>query len=370
MKDAGLAGVVAGNTAICTVGKAGVGLTYYGYSIDDLAKHASFEEVIWLLLHEKLPTKNQLQKFTESLIKARSLPPAVQTLLQDIPGSAHPMDVLRTSISLLGTLEPENLTVPIDLYAARLISCVASILAFWYCYHRQGVLIDFEAKEPTVGGYFLEKLHGKSPEKETLEAINASLILYAEHEFNASTFAARVCTSTLSDIYSAVTTGIGTLKGNLHGGANEAAMALFQSYDSPEAAVAGMMALLNAKTRIMGFGHRVYKMSDPRSVIIKTYAKLLSEKKRSQNLFAIAESIEMVMWQERKLFPNLDFYSALVYHLCGIPTALFTPIFVMARMAGWVAHIKEQRADNRLIRPEAAYIGPAIKEWQPIEKRG
>lgn len=366
---AGLAGIVAGQSAIATVGLEGAGLNYRGYSIDDLAQHASFEEVAYLLHYGRLPKAKELQSYKEKLIGLRQLPEPLKFMLRIIPKNAHPMDVLRTACSLLGTLEPEkDFSMQYDI-ADRLLALFPGILCYWYAYHFKGKEITEQSDETSVGGHFLKLLHGKTPTNIERDMMNVSLILYAEHEFNASTFAARVTASTLSDFYSAVTSAIGTLRGPLHGGANEAAMELLEQFDSVEDAENKLMAMLANKAKIMGFGHRVYKDSDPRSDIIKTWSQKLSEGRMDAALYPISERVEAVMRREKGLFPNLDFYSASAYHFLGIPTSLFTPIFVISRITGWSAHIFEQRADNRLIRPSSEYIGPEAQAFVPIEKR-
>ncbi|RDI48830.1 bifunctional 2-methylcitrate synthase/citrate synthase [Aquicella lusitana] len=367
----GLEKVIVGDTAISTVGKEGVGLTYRGYDIHDLAAYSTFEEVAFLLLYGRLPTLAELQNYRDRLIKLRRLPNELKLMLETIPASAHPMEVLRTSVSMLGTLESESAQYTEHNIADRLIACTPSMLLYWYQYHRNSQRIEtWNSEEQTIAGYFLHLLHGKKPDDEIRRCMDVSLILYAEHEFNASTFAARVTASTESDFYSAIVTAIGTLRGALHGGANEEAMRLISMFKTPEQAETGIKDMLAKKTKIMGFGHRVYKKSDPRSDIIKSWSQKLSAHARDGYLYAVSEAIEKVMMNEKKLFPNLDFYSATAYHFCGIPTPLFTPIFVMSRLSGWSAHIFEQRADNRLIRPEANYIGPAPRPFTPIQERG
>ncbi len=370
-KTGGLEGIIVGSTAISTVGKEGVGLTYRGYDIHDLAAHSTFEEVAYLLIYGELPNLQQLQKYREKLVKMRRLPNELKMLLETIPGSAHPMEVLRTGVSMLGTLESESNQHEAQNIADRLIACTPAMLMYWYQFHRNNVRIEpWNSEEQSVAGYFLQLLHGKKPSDEDRRCMDVSLILYAEHEFNASTFAARVTTSTESDFYSAIVSAIGTLRGALHGGANEEAMRLISLFKTPDQAEEGIKKMLADKEKIMGFGHRVYKISDPRSDIIKTWSKKLSETARDGYLYAVSERIESMMWNEKKLFPNLDFYSATAYHFCGIPTFLFTPIFVMSRISGWSAHILEQRANNRLIRPEATYDGPAPRPFTPIKERG
>jgi 2-methylcitrate synthase len=368
-KTGGLAGVVAGQTAISTVGKEGIGLTYRGYAIEDLAAMATFEEVAYLLLHGRLPNRNELNSYRQSLILLRGLPPALMVVLEQLPGNTHPMDVLRTGCSALGCIEPESPERDQQQVAARLLAAFPSMLLYWYQFHRTGKRIETQTDDPNMAAHFLRLLLGQPADEMRVRAMDASFILYAEHEFNASTFAARITTSTLADFHSAITSGIGTLRGPLHGGANEEAMALIQRFQTPYQAEAGLMDMLARKELVMGFGHRVYKTSDPRSPVIKEWARKLAVANRDNQIFPISERIEAVMWREKKLFPNLDFYSAAAFHFCGIPTPLFTPIFVIARTSGWSAHIMEQRGNNRLIRPTAEYIGPAPRRFVPIDER-
>lgn len=367
-KSGGLAGVVAGQSAIATVGK-GLGLNYRGYSIDDLATNATFEETAYLLIEGKLPTKTELSSFVDELMTLRQLPPALKLVLENTPKTAHPMDVLRTGCSVLGTLEPETDFSEQKHIAKRLLASFPAMLCYWYHFHQHGQRIETQSSEESIAGYFLSLLHGKKPQELQRQAVDVSLTLYAEHEFNASTFVARTTAATLSDFYSAVTAAIGTLRGPLHGGANEAAMALIERFHSPEEATQGLKIMLANKEKIMGFGHRVYTVSDPRSNIIKVWSKRLSDAVGDKVLYPVSEAIEKVMWDEKKLFPNLDFYSASAYHFCDIPTDMFTPIFVISRITGWSAHIIEQRANNKLIRPDSEYIGPEPRDFVSIEER-
>lgn len=365
-KTGGLAGVVVGDTAISTVGKAGLDLNYRGYSIHDLAEKSTFEEVAYLLIYGNLPNQDELQSYKKKLISLRPLSPELKSVLKNIPATANAMDVLRTGTSFLGTIEPESAKFKQESIADRLIACTPGMLLYWYHFHQDKKEINLESDEKTIAGYFLHLLNGTKPNEEHRRAIDVSLILYAEHELNASTFAARVTTSTESDFYSAIVSGIGTLRGPLHGGANEAAFELISRFKTPDEAEKSITELLEKKAKIMGFGHRVYKISDPRSDIIKPWSKKLSVAASDGYLYKISERIEKMMWDQKKLFPNLDFYSATAYHFCDIPTDMFTPLFVMARLAGWSAHIIEQRNDNRLIRPEAEYIGPAPRAYIPL----
>ena len=365
----GLEGIVAGRTALSTVGKQGAGLTYRGYSIEDLSAQASFEEVAWLLLHGELPNQSQLDQFKRELSGKRGLPPALKQILEQIPGSAHPMDVLRTGCSALGCLEPELNSDQQLAVTERLLASFPSMLCYWHHFQTSRQRIEVELDSGSMAEHFLHMLHGRPADAESCRALDAALTLYAEHEFNASTFAARITASTLSDLYSAITTGIGTLRGPLHGGANEAAMAVIEAYASADEAESGILERLKRKDKIMGFGHRVYKDADPRSDVIKEWSKRLSAQVGDTHLYAVSERIEAVVRREKGLFPNLDFYSATAFHFLSIPTPFFTPLFVFARTAGWAAHVFEQRADNRLIRPSADYDGLPPREFVAISKR-
>ncbi len=367
---AGLRGVVAGRTAICTCGVQGMGLNYRGYDIIELAGKATFEEVAYLLLKGALPTRLQLDAYRQRLKGLRELPRTLKEVLERIPRNTHPMDVMRTGCSMLGALEPEGDFAREQDVADRLLATCPGIMAYWYRYAHYGKRIDTVSDADTIAGHTLALLLDKKPKPLHCDAMDVSLILYAEHEFNASTFAVRVCTATLSDFYSAITAGIGALRGPLHGGANEAAMALIQRFQTPQEATVGVKQMLADKAKIMGFGHAVYSISDPRNIVIKQWAKRLSDETGDKVLYPVSEAIEKIMWDEKNLFPNLDFYSASVYHFMGIPTELFTPLFVCSRIAGWSAHLMEQRADNRLIRPNAEYIGPAQRPFVPIAQRG
>ncbi len=368
-KTGGLAGVTAGATHICTVGKEGAGLTYRGYDIYDLTDNACFEEVAFLLLHGHLPTRPELDAYITKIKANRGLPDALRTALEMVPPDAPPMDVLRTGVSFLGNIEPEGDFSNQSNVADRLLAVLPSILLYWHRFHADGVKIETETDDDSIAGHFLHLLHGKQPTELHRKNLDTTLILYAEHEFNASTFAARVITGTLSDMHSAVTGAIGALRGSLHGGANEAAMALISKFDSPEAATAGIQEMLANKDLIMGFGHRVYTTSDPRNSVNKKMSKALADDAGNTLLYPVSEAVEKVMWDEKKLFANADFFAASVYHFMGIPTYLFTPIFVCSRITGWAAHIMEQRADNKLSRPAADYIGPSLQDWVAIEQR-
>lgn len=369
--QAGLRGVPVGRTAIATVGREGTGLTYRGYDIADLACQASFEEVAFLLLYGSLPSPARLNEYTDRLIAMRTLPTRLEEVLERIPASSSPMDVLRTACSMLGALEPEDQPTESNAQRVtdRLLAAFPAILAYWNHFASTGSRIDADSGERTLAGYLLHKILGTRPDEVQRRAMEVALILYAEHEFNASTFNARVCAATLSDTWSAVTGAIGTLKGALHGGANEAAMGFIEQFDTPEAAVAEVNRLLDRRVKIMGFGHAVYRKSDPRNPLIKDWARKLAQEPREVRLFQVAKAIEKVMYERKKLFANLDFYSACAYHFLGIPTRLFTPLFVCSRVAGWGAHIAEQRGDNRLIRPGATYTGPERRPFVPLAAR-
>ena len=365
----GLAGVIAGNTAVSTVGQKGAGLTYRGYPIEELASKASFEEVAYCLLYGDLPSGEALKLFLDRFKKNQRLPETLKDSLQLLPRDTHPMDVLRTGCSILGCLEPEEKNQNKAEVAERLLAALPGILLYWYHYHKNNKEIETQTESNSLAKHFLSLLHQSEPCQEHCEAINDSLILYAEHDFNASTYNAKVCISTGSDFYSAITGAIGTLKGPLHGGANEEAMKLISSFHSVKNAAEGINLALNNKDKIMGFGHRVYEKGDPRSPIIQSWAQKLSKKQPNDHLYAIAKAIEDVVWDEKKIFPNLDFYSALVYHYCGIPTFLFTPLFVLSRISGWSAHILEQRENNRLIRPLSHYVGHPVRNYVPLAVR-
>ncbi|EOG7717882.1 TPA: 2-methylcitrate synthase [Vibrio parahaemolyticus] len=367
---AGLRGQSAGSTALCTVGKTGTGLTYRGYDITDLANNAQFEEVAHLLLRGHLPNQQELDAYKTHLLSLRGLPTELKQALELIPASAHPMDVMRTGCSVLGNLEQE-MSFDEQLQATeRMLALFPAIICYWYRFSHDGVRIDTEDQtEDCIGGYFLRLLTDKEPSALHKQVMHCSLILYAEHEFNASTFAARVCASTLSDIHSCITAAIGTLRGPLHGGANEAAMEMIEDWLTPDEAEANIMQMLANKDKIMGFGHAIYRESDPRNALIKRWSEELSKHVGDTHLYAVSERVESVMKREKGLFCNADFFHASAYHFMDIPTKLFTPIFVMSRLTGWAAHVYEQRANNRIIRPSADYTGPDHQEWVPIENR-
>ena len=365
----GLAGVVAGRTSIAVAEAAGSSLAYRGYAIEELVEHADFDEVAYLLLYERLPTQAELDAFRQRLRAQRGLPEPLKDILERLPADTHPMDVMRTGCSALGCLEPESESRDQHQIAERLLSLLPAMTFYWYRYHQDGVRIDTQTDAPSIAGQILHLLNGVPGSAAQCRALDVSLILYAEHEFNASTFAARIAASTLADFYSTITAAIGTLRGPLHGGANEAAMALIEGFADPDEAERGVRDMLSRKEKIMGFGHRVYRDRDPRTAFIKDWAQRLARESGDERLYHVSERVEQVMWDEKRIFPNLDFYSASAYHFLGIPTPLFTPIFVMSRTAGWAAHVFEQRGDNRLIRPSAEYIGPADRPFVPIGER-
>lgn len=366
---AGLRGQSAGATALCTVGHTGSGLTYRGFDIEELAEKAKFEEVAYLLLKGKLPNQAELDAYIAKLKGLRGLPQALKSVLEQIPADAHPMDVMRTGASMLGNLETEESFDQQQDVTDRLLAVLPSIICYWYRFTHDGVRIETETDDASVGGHFLHLLHDEPASELHARVMNVSLILYAEHEFNASTFTARVCASTLSDMHSCVTGAIGSLRGPLHGGANEAAMAMIENWQSPEEAEREVMGMLSRRDKIMGFGHAIYRESDPRNAIIKHWSQKLAEDVGDSVLYPVSERVEAVMWREKKLFCNADFFHASAYYFMGIPTKLFTPIFVCSRVTGWCAHVFEQRENNRIIRPSADYVGPEKSEWVPIEER-
>lgn len=369
LSGAGLRGQVAGETALCTVGKTGTGLTYRGYDISELAEKAKFEEVAFLLLKGHLPNQSELDAYNTKLQSLRTLPYALKEVLERIPASAHPMDVMRTGCSMLGNLETETDFAQQDDAIDRLLALLPAIICYWYRFSHDGVRIETALDDATIGGHFLHMLSGDTPSELFEQVMNVSLILYAEHEFNASTFTARVCASTLSDIHSCITAAIGSLRGPLHGGANEAAMEMIEDWTSAEQAESEIMGMLARKDKIMGFGHAIYSESDPRNTIIKKWSEKLATEVGDTTLYPVSVRCEEVMWREKKLFCNADFFHASAYHFMGIPTKLFTPIFVMSRLTGWAAHVKEQRANNRIIRPSADYTGPETSTWVDIADR-
>ena len=366
---AGLRGQSAGETALCTVGKEGAGLTYRGYTIEDLAANAQFEEVAYMLLYGALPTQGELDSYNQKLMSLRGLPEDLKKTLEMIPADTHPMDVMRTGCSMLGNLEPETDFDQQHEAADRLLAALPAIICYWYRFSHDGVRINTDTGEATLGGHFLKMLLDETPSDVHRAVMNCSLILYAEHEFNASTFTARVCAATLSDMYSCITGAIGSLRGPLHGGANEAAMELIEKFDTPDAVEAQILGMLERKEVIMGFGHAIYRTSDPRNAIIKEWSDKLADENGDRTLFDISCAIADTMWNTKELFPNADFFHASAYNYMGIPTKIFTPIFVMSRVTGWAAHVMEQRSNNRLIRPSADYIGPEIRPYLPINER-
>jgi 2-methylcitrate synthase len=369
LSGAGLRGQSAGQTALCTVGKSGSGLTYCGYDVADLAENTTFEEVAYLLFNGELPNQVELSSYKDTLASMRDLPQALKEVLKQIPKEAHPMDVMRTGCSFLGNVEPEIDFAEQNKASNRLLAAFPAIMCYWYKFSHEGIEIDCMTDESSLAGHFLRLLNDESPSTQHERVMDVSLILYAEHEFNASTFTARVCASTLSDMFSCITGAIGTLRGPLHGGANEAAMDMIEKFKSPADAKEQMAGMLERKEKIMGFGHAIYRTSDPRNVIIKAWSEKLAAENGNTSLYDISVACEEYMWDTKKLFCNADFFHASTYNYMGIPTKLFTPIFVCSRLTGWAAHVMEQRSNNRIIRPSADYIGSEPRKVSPISAR-